>query len=113
MYCNLCVVDFLPIRKKLTGEELVRISCDYFNVPIQDIQSKCRLDVWVKPRHMILCYLSSEKKLTLQECGNLVNRVSHASAYYATRSVRNQCFVDRQYKKEYNDYVNYMESFFK
>ena len=110
-YCNDCICH-LPVRVKLTGEEFVRLSCDYFNIPVQAIKSKCRIDEFVKPRHMIISFLNTVVNFSGRISANLVNRNDHTLTIHARRSVEHQCFTDRSYKKEYNDYLNYMKSFF-
>jgi len=109
-YCEECICT-LPVRRNLTGDELLRISCEYFEIPVEAIKSKCRVDEYVKPRHMIIAFLYTHR-FSGRQAANAVNRNDHTTAIHANRSVKEQCFTNRHYKKEYQDYVNYMESFF-
>lgn len=109
-YCEECI-STLPVRRNLTGDELVRISCDYFSIPVAAIKSKCRIDEFVKPRHMIISFLNSVAGFSGRISANFVNRNDHTTTIHARRSVSEQCFTNRHYKKEYQDYIDYMKSF--
>ncbi len=96
--------NFVSHRKPVyTCDMIQKIVAEYFNLDVEDIQSKSRRREIVQARQISM-YLS--KKYTdspLEEIGSRIGKRNHATVIYALKTVKNLMDVDKRFRQQVLD----------
>lgn len=77
---NSSIEDFDPLK-------YLNLVCDFYNVSVDDIQSKSRKEKIVKPRHVV-CYLFRNAGLTLVKTGLLLGDRDHSTVIHGHERIQ-------------------------
>lgn len=72
---------------------IINIGCQYFNVPIEILQGKCRKREYVMPRQIIMYMLVTYTDMTYLNIGKLFMR-DHTTVIHSKDTVRDVMTVD-------------------
>lgn len=93
--------------KKQSIKDAIQMTAEYFDIPEQRILSKGRSQSVVKARQMLSYYLHTELGVKPGLTGDYLNR-DRTTIMYCIQRVRDICYVDSDYKKEYTDYKKFL-----
>ena len=78
---------------------IIKIVFDYFGIPYETRDKKCRQRELVSARQISMFYLKQNTKLSLAQIGSMF-RKDHATVVYAIKTVNNLAQVDRDYRQD-------------
>ena len=98
-YCNPCVTD-LHVKVKLTKDDIIKKTCDYFEMPLEVMAARTRKKEITHNRHMLMLMLCENTRLTLKEIGAIFNCRDHTTVIHARDKLIDLASVDRAFRTE-------------
>lgn len=95
--------------REITVEYIQKMVCDYFNLPVEKMQSKTRKREIVQARQLAMFFSKSYTKSSLAAIGSKCGNKDHATVLHACKTVRNLSDTDKNFKK----YVDEIENIIK
>ena len=92
--------------KEITIEYIQKVVGDYFNIPIDKINSNTRKREIVQARQLAMFFSKSYTKLSLAAIGSKLGNKDHATVLHACKTVKNLSDTDRNFKKHLDDLEN-------
>ena len=113
-YCTPCINHGLigikfNKNKKIPMSELIDKACLFLDTNKVIIMGKDRRRMIAEKRHMIMSYLSRERKFNLTHIGRGLNR-DHTTVIYAVGHVDNLCATDWDFKQQYTALTNHLNN---
>lgn len=90
-------------RKEISIDYIQRVVCDYFKIPIDDIQSKTRKRDIVQARQLAMYFSKKYTKASLSSIGSQIGKRDHATVLHACKTVRNLSETDKVFKGYVDD----------
>lgn len=85
-------------KHELTIDYIQKIVCDYFNMPVDSLQSKTRKREVVQARQIAMFFSKTLTKSSLASIGSQIGRKDHATVLHACKTVSNLLDTDKQFK---------------
>lgn len=87
-------------KPEITVDYIQKIVCDYFNMPIDSLQTKTRKREVVQARQIAMYFSKNLTKNSLSAIGSLIGSKDHATVLHACKTVNNLLDTDRQFKMD-------------
>jgi len=87
-------------KHEITIDYIQKIVCDYFNMPIDSLQSKTRKREVVQARQIAMFFSKSLTKSSLTSIGSQIGHKDHATVLHACKTVNNLIDTDKQFKTD-------------
>ena len=85
-------------QKDISINYIRKVVCDYFNLPIEAIQTKSRKREIVQARQIAMYFSKKYTKASLSTIGSEIGNKDHATVLYANRTVNNLKDTDKIFK---------------
>jgi chromosomal replication initiator protein len=106
---NYYAVPGLPKKiKQHTINNLVKLTCEYFNVKPNDFIYNSRKRELVEARFFFYWYGYKHQLYTYKALGLATNGRHHTTVLHGISTLENLCFSDSRYKKILADYKFYL-----
>lgn len=87
-------------KPEITVDYIQKIVCDYFNMPIDSLQTRTRKREVVQARQIAMYFSKNLTKNSLSAIGSLIGSKDHATVLHACKTVNNLLDTDRQFKMD-------------
>lgn len=87
-------------KAEITIDYIQKIVCDYFNMPIDSLQSRTRKREVVQARQIAMYLSKNFTKSSLASIGSQIGSKDHATVLHACKTVVNLLDTDRQFKTD-------------
>ena len=91
------------IKKEVTVEYIQEIVSEYFQLTVEELQSKTRKRHVVQARQLAMFFAKKYTKLSLANIGKLIGKRDHATVLHACKTVDNLNETDKQFRKFFTD----------
>lgn len=91
------------IKKEITVEYIQEIVSEYFQLSIEELQSKTRKRHVVQARQLAMFFAKKYTKLSLVNIGKSIGKRDHATVLHACKTVDNLNETDKQFRKFLSD----------
>ncbi|MFC2653088.1 MAG: chromosomal replication initiator protein DnaA [Capnocytophaga gingivalis] len=91
------------IKKEITVEYIQEIVSEYFQLSIEELQSKTRKRHVVQARQLAMFFAKKYTKLSLANIGKSIGKRDHATVLHACKTVDNRNETDKQFRKFLSD----------
>lgn len=91
------------IKKEITVEYIQEIVSEYFQLSIEELQSKTRKRHVVQARQLAMFFAKKYTKLSLANIGKSIGKRDHATVLHACKTVDNLKETDKQFRKFLSD----------
>ena len=91
------------IKKEITVEYIQEIVSEYFQLSIEELQSKTRKRHVVQARQLAMFFAKKYTKLSLANIGKSIGKRDHATVLHACKTVDNLNETDKQFRKFLSD----------
>ena len=95
--------------REITVEFIQKLVCEYFDIPLEKIQSKTRKREIVQARQLALYFSKNFTKSSLANIGSKCGNKDHATVLHACKTVKNLADNDKSFRK----YVDELENMIK
>jgi chromosomal replication initiator protein len=85
-------------KHEITIDYIQKIVCDYFNMPVDSLQTKTRKREVVQARQIAMFFSKSLTKSSLASIGSQIGHKDHATVLHACKTVNNLIDTDKQFK---------------
>ncbi|MBN1925918.1 MAG: chromosomal replication initiator protein DnaA [Prolixibacteraceae bacterium] len=85
-------------KHEITIDYIQKIVCDYFNMPVDSLQSKTRKREVVQARQIAMFFSKSLTKSSLASIGSQIGNKDHATVLHACKTVNNLIDTDKQFR---------------
>lgn len=85
-------------NREVTIEYIQKVVCDYFNIPIDSIQSHTRKREIVQARQLTMYFAKKMTKSSLAIIGLQCGNKDHATVLHACKTVKNLAETDKQFR---------------
>ncbi len=85
-------------KKEISIDYIQKTVCDYFKIPIDQLQSKTRKRDVVQARQLAMFFAKKYTKASLQNIGNKIGNRDHATVLHACKTVTNLSETDKIFK---------------
>lgn len=85
-------------RKEISIDYIQRLVCDYFKIPIDQVQSKTRKRDVVQARQLAMYFAKKYTKASLSSIGSQIGNRDHATVLHACKTVANLSETDRVFR---------------
>jgi chromosomal replication initiator protein len=85
-------------KHEITIDYIQKIVCDYFNMPIDSLQSKTRKREVVQARQIAMYFSKSLTKSSLASIGSQIGNKDHATVLHACKTVNNLIDTDKHFR---------------
>ena len=85
-------------KHEITIDYIQKIVCDYFNMPIDSLQSKTRKREIVQARQIAMFFSKSLTKSSLASIGSQIGNKDHATVLHACKTVNNLIDTDKHFR---------------
>lgn len=92
--------------REITIEHIQKTVGDYFNIPIEKINSATRKREIVQARQLAMFFSKAYTKHSLASIGSKLGNKDHATVLHACKTVKNLCDTDREFKKHFEEIEN-------
>ena len=89
--------------REITIDYIQKVVCDYFNLPIESIQSRTRKREIVQARQLAMYFAKKMTKSSLAIIGLQCGNKDHATVLHACKTVVNLAETDKQFRYWVND----------
>jgi len=100
------------VNKKLTTEYVINSICEFYNISKKELNIRRRDQMLVRRRSFTIKILRDYCSLSTNKIAITLNYNNHATILYHLRKVNdylsNEFYGYREYKKEYNQILNYL-----
>ncbi len=90
-------------RREISIDYIQKIVCDYYNIPLNLIQSKTRKREIVQARQVAMFFSKSLTKSSLATIGTQIGGKDHATVLHACKTVNNLIDTDKQFRLQIQD----------
>ncbi|MBN1767505.1 MAG: chromosomal replication initiator protein DnaA [Prolixibacteraceae bacterium] len=87
-------------KHEITIDYIQKTICDYFDMPVDSLQSKTRKREIVQARQLAMFFSKSFTKSSLAAIGAQIGRKDHATVLHACKTVANLIDTDRQFRTD-------------
>ncbi|MDD2324314.1 MAG: helix-turn-helix domain-containing protein, partial [Bacteroidales bacterium] len=84
--------------REISIDYIQKVVCDYFNLPLELINSKTRKREIVQARQLAMFFSKKHTKSSLATIGLYCGNKDHATVLHACRTVNNLIETDKQFK---------------
>ena len=91
------------IKKEITVEYIQEIVSEYFQLSIEELQSKTRKRHVVQARQLAMFFAKKYTKLSFANIGKSIGKRDHATVLHACKTVDNLNETDKQFRKFLSD----------
>jgi chromosomal replication initiator protein len=84
--------------KEVTIDYIQKVICEYFNIPVDSINSKTRKREIVQARQLSMYFSKKHTKSSLASIGQQCGNKDHATVLHACRTVNNLVETDKQFR---------------
>ena len=91
---EMALADLVGMPDKLTLDEVIRATCDYYNVQIDDMLSASRKRTIAIPRHMVMYLARTETDASLPHIGNQLGNRDHTTIMYGYEKIASLAETD-------------------
>jgi chromosomal replication initiator protein len=84
--------------KEVTIDYIQKVICEYFNIPVDSINSKTRKREIVQARQLSMYFSKKHTKSSLTSIGQQCGNKDHATVLHACRTVNNLVETDKQFR---------------
>lgn len=85
--------------REVSVEYIQKMVCDFFNIPVEKIQSKTRKREIVQARQLSMFFAKTYTKSSLAAIGSKCGNKDHATVLHACKTVKNLADTDKNFKK--------------
>lgn len=85
-------------RKEISIDYIQKVVCDYFKIPIDQIQSKTRKRDIVQARQLAMYFAKQYTKASLSSIGSQIGNRDHATVLHACKTVKNLSETDKVFR---------------
>ena len=85
-------------KREISIEYIQKVVCNYFNLPIEQIQSKTRKREIVQARQVAMFFSKSLTKASLATIGTQIGGKDHATVLHACKTVNNLIETDKRFR---------------
>lgn len=86
-------------RRELSIEYISKVVCDYFNMPVDSIQTKTRKREIVQARQITMYFSKNLTKYSLATIGAQIGNKDHATVLHACKTVNNLKDTDKNFRQ--------------
>ncbi len=90
-------------RRELSIEYISKVVCDYFNMPVESLQTKTRKREIVQARQITMYFSKSLTKYSLASIGAQIGNKDHATVLHACKTVNNLKDTDKNFRQYVED----------
>lgn len=90
-------------KKEFTIDHIQKVVCNYFNVPVEMLQSKTRKREIVQVRQVSMFFSKSLTKSSLATIGSQIGDKDHATVLHACKTVNNLIDTDKRFRVQIED----------
>ena len=95
--------------REITIEHIQKVVGEYFNIPIEKINSSTRKREIVQARQLAMFFSKSYTNHSLASIGSKLGKKDHATVLHACKTVRNLYDTDRDFKKHFDELENILK----
>lgn len=95
--------------KEITVEHIQKIVGEYFDIPIEKINSSTRKREIVQARQLAMYFSKTYTNNSLANIGNKLGKKDHATVLHACKTVKNLYDTDRNFKKHFDELDNILK----
>lgn len=85
-------------KKEISIDYIQKTVCDYFKIPMDQLQSKTRKRDVVQARQLAMFFAKKYTKASLQNIGNKIGNRDHATVLHAVKTVSNLSETDKIFR---------------
>src|SRR5690554_379165 len=85
-------------RRELSIEYISKVVCDYFNMPVESIQTRTRKREIVQARQITMYFSKNLTKYSLASIGSQIGNKDHATVLHACKTVTNLKETDKNFR---------------
>jgi hypothetical protein len=93
----------------ITPDQIKKIVCNYYQIPLSLIESKTRKGEVVQARHVIMFFVKSLTRKSLETIGSDIGGRDHATVLHSCKTVTNLYDYDKMYRREINEIAAILE----
>lgn len=96
-------------RKEISIDYIQKVVCDYFKIPLEEVQSRTRKRDIVQARQLAMYFAKKYTKASLSSIGSQIGNRDHATVLHACKTVKNLSETDkvfRGYVEDLNRKIN-------
>jgi chromosomal replication initiator protein len=90
-------------KKEISIDYIQKVVCDYFNIEVDQLQTKTRKREIVQARQIAMFFSKSLTKSSLANIGLQIGGKDHATVLHACKTVNNLMETDKQFKQYVED----------
>lgn len=90
-------------RRELSIEYISKVVCDYFNMPVESLQTKTRKREIVQARQITMYFSKTLTKYSLASIGAQIGNKDHATVLHACKTVNNLKDTDKNFRQYVED----------
>jgi chromosomal replication initiator protein len=90
-------------KKEISIDYIQKVVCNYFNIPVDMIQSRTRKREIVQARQVAMFFSKSLTKSSLATIGSQIGGKDHATVLHACKTVNNLLDTDKHFKNQIED----------
>ncbi|MCK4854435.1 MAG: chromosomal replication initiator protein DnaA, partial [Bacteroidales bacterium] len=85
-------------KREISIDYIQKVVCNYFNIPLDHIQSKTRKREIVQARQVAMFFSKSLTKASLATIGTQIGGKDHATVLHACKTVNNLIETDKRFR---------------
>ena len=89
-------------NKEVTGEYIIKVVAEHFDVTVDDITSKKRNSEFVEPRQVVMFLCKSMTNNSLTNIGKLLNKKDHTTIIHGIRKIEDEMKVNEELRNKVN-----------
>lgn len=90
-------------KKEISIDYIQKVVCDYFNIEVDQLQTKTRKREIVQARQIAMYFSKNLTKSSLANIGTQIGGKDHATVLHACKTVNNLMETDKQFKQYVED----------
>ena len=90
-------------KKEISIDYIQKVVCNYFNIPVDMLQSRTRKREIVQARQVAMFFSKSLTKSSLATIGSQIGGKDHATVLHACKTVNNLLDTDKHFKNQIED----------
>lgn len=90
-------------EKKISIEQICNVVCQYYALPIEEINSKCKKQRVSEARQVAMYLARNHTDSPLTAIGQTIGKRDHSTVVHACKTIRNQMDVDPQLSERINE----------
>lgn len=85
-------------KRELSIDYITKVVCDYFSLPVDNLQTKTRKREIVQARQLAMYFSKSMTKSSLASIGSQIGKKDHATVLHACKTVSNLMETDKEFR---------------